>query len=94
MMLNRFLKKRCERMVSIPIVFNRIFKDKKQIEPLPAVDLSSAKVDENEFIPLSDKENFFQRMKGTLGLQINYEETESVIDPTSQVCEPVIVGSH
>jgi hypothetical protein len=51
-------------------------------------------VDENEFIPLSDKENFFQRMKGTLGLQINYEETESVIDPTSQVCEPVIVGSH
>jgi uncharacterized SAM-binding protein YcdF (DUF218 family) len=94
MMLNNFLKKRCERMVSIPIVFNRIFKDKKQIEPLPVVDLSSAKVDENEFIPLGDKENFFQRMKGTLGLQINYEETESIIDPTSQACEPIIVGSN
>jgi hypothetical protein len=41
------------------------------------------------FIPLKERETFSQRYNGTLGLKINYVETENVIDPTSQACDSV-----
>lgn len=92
--LHSFIQRKCKGVVSIPIVFKTVFKGKNQIDPLPEADLSAAQINENEFIPLKEKENFSQRMNGTLGLKINYIETENVIDPTSQACDSVGNSSY
>ena len=92
--LHSFIQRKCKGVVSIPIVFKQVFKGKNQIDPLPEADLTAAKIDEHIFIPLKDRENFAQRMNGTLGLKIDYVETENIIDPTSQACDSVGMSSY
>jgi uncharacterized SAM-binding protein YcdF (DUF218 family) len=92
--LHSFIQRKCKGVVSIPIVFKTVFKGKNQIDPLPEADLTAAQIDENIFIPLKERETFSQRYNGTLGLKINYVETENIIDPTSQACDSVGSGSY
>jgi len=93
-LLNNFLKRRCERMVSVPVVFKRIYKNRKTPPILPIIDVTAAHVDEADFIPLNDKENFFKRLSGTLGLQINFKEVQQPIAAVYLNCDSVDLAAR
>ena len=69
-LLKRFIEERLNSEVGIiPIVFDSL----KTIEPImnnPNIDIKKAFVE--NFIALPDRENFWQRMRGTRGLNIDY----------------------
>jgi len=74
-MLRSFLKKRCENMDYIPIVYDSVIHNKnKWRSQLPKVDFASAF--EPKFIKLSDRESFWTRFSGTRGKHIKYDEKE------------------
>lgn len=74
-MLRGFLKKRCENMDYIPIVYDSVIHDKNNWHAqIPKVDFTGAY--EPKFIKLSDRESFFTRFAGTRGKHINFEEKD------------------
>lgn len=74
-MLRGFLKKRCENMDYIPIVYDSVIHDRNNWHAqMPKVDFAGAY--EPKFIKLSDRESFFTRFAGTRGKHINFEEKD------------------
>jgi uncharacterized SAM-binding protein YcdF (DUF218 family) len=71
-MLLSFLKKRCGNMAAIPTVFAIIDPKKERKFSLPKINPASAYVP--NFVPLAERENFFERFKGTRGKHIQFEE--------------------
>jgi hypothetical protein len=72
-MLKKFLKKRCNNMAMIPIVYDSVIHDKKQWQSqLPKVDYTGAYAP--NFVRLSDRESFSERFRGTQGKHIKFEE--------------------
>lgn len=72
-LLRSFLKKRCNNMALIPIVYDSVIHDRNTWPSLlPKVDYSSA-VD-TSFVRLSDRESFGERWRGTRGKHIKFEE--------------------
>ena len=72
-MLRSFLKKRCENMDYIPIVYDSVIIDKNNWHAqIPKVDFSGAY--EPKFVKLSDREGFWERFSGTRGKHINFNE--------------------
>ncbi len=67
-MLRSFIRKFCPGMKSVPIVFDSMSMDDKQ---LPVVDTSSAYVP--SFVSIKDRESFWERMRGTLGKKVKEE---------------------
>lgn len=70
--LRKMLKKRCNNMPYVPIVFVRIDPTKKRLLILPKIDPKDAFVP--NFIPLATREGFFERLRGTYGKHINFSE--------------------
>lgn len=70
-MLKSFLKKRCGNMAVLPIVFPKIDPQQNRKFSLPAIDAKDAYVP--DFIPLADRQSFFERFRGTLGKHIDFE---------------------
>lgn len=74
-MLRNFLKKRCENMAYIPIVYDSVIIDKNNWHAqIPKVDFSGAY--EPKFVKLSDRESFWTRFAGTRGKHINFEDKD------------------
>jgi hypothetical protein len=70
--LRKMLKKRCNNMPYVPVVFVRIDPTKKRALFLPTIDPKDAFVP--NFVPLADREGFFERLRGTYGKHINFNE--------------------
>lgn len=70
--LRKMLKKRCNNMPYVPVVFVRIDPTKKRELFLPSIDPKDAFVP--NFVPLADREGFFERLRGTYGKHINFNE--------------------
>ncbi|MFN8308591.1 MAG: YdcF family protein [Chitinophagales bacterium] len=70
--LRNFTKKRCNNMPTIPIVYRWLPDTRKPDFRFPPVDLSNAFVP--DFVPLSSKESFSERFRGTRGQHINFNE--------------------
>ena len=70
--LRKMLKKRCNNMPYVPVVFVRIDSTKKRELYLPTIDPKDAFVP--NFVPLADREGFFERLRGTYGKHINFNE--------------------
>ena len=74
-MLRGFLKKRCDNIDYIPIVYDSVIRDRNNWHAqMPKVDFSGAY--EPKFVKLSDRESFWQRFSGTRGKHINFDEKE------------------
>ena len=71
-MVKSFLKKRCENMSVIPIIFPKIDPNQKRQFPMLKIDPKDAYVP--NFIPLSDRQGFFERFNGTLGNKIDFDK--------------------
>jgi len=72
-MLRGFLKKRCDNMAYIPIVYDSVIHDRsKWHDQVPKMDFSGAY--EPKFVKLSDRESFRERFRGTLGKHIKFDE--------------------
>jgi uncharacterized SAM-binding protein YcdF (DUF218 family) len=72
-LLRRFLKKRCDNMDYIPIVYDSIIPNRNNWQSqMPKVDFSGAY--EPKFVKLSDREGFWKRFAGTRGKHINFKE--------------------
>jgi hypothetical protein len=67
-LLRSFMKKYCPGMKSIPILFDSMSIDDKQ---LPVIDPSSAFVP--TFVSIKKRESFWQRMRGTWGKRVKDE---------------------
>jgi len=67
-LLRSFTKKYCPGVKSIPIVFDRLQIDDS---PMPIIDLTAAF--RNDFVSIMDRESFWQRFRGTLGLRVKDE---------------------
>jgi uncharacterized SAM-binding protein YcdF (DUF218 family) len=67
-MLKSFIRRFCPGMKSVPIIFDTMDIDEKQ---LPAVDPSSAYVP--TFVSITKRESFWERMRGTLGKKVKQE---------------------
>jgi uncharacterized SAM-binding protein YcdF (DUF218 family) len=72
--LRGFLRKRCNNMPYIPIIFHVIDSDGDRRIPLPAIDPSSAIA--KDFRPLSEREGFWERLRGTMGKHIYYDQKD------------------
>lgn len=70
-MLKSFLKRRCGNMPVIPIIFPKIDPQQNRQFSLPEIDPKGAYVP--DFIQLSDRQNFFERFAGTLGMYIDFD---------------------
>lgn len=70
--LRKMLKKRCNNMPYVPAVFVRIDPTKKRALFLPKIDPKDAFVP--DFVPLSARQGFFERLRGTYGKHINFNE--------------------
>lgn len=71
-MVKSFLKKRCENMPVIPIIFPKIDPSQKRQFPMLKIDPKDAYVP--NFIPLADRQGFFERFNGTLGNKIDFDK--------------------
>ncbi len=70
-LLRSFVRRYCPGMKAIPIIFDRLSIDDKT---LPDIDPSTAFV--ADFVPLTERENFWQRLRGTFGKRVK-DEAES-----------------
>ena len=74
-MLRTFLKKRCDNMPFIPIIYDSVIINKNDWHAqIPKVDFSGAY--EPKFIKLSDRESFWVRFSGTRGKHINFDDKD------------------
>ena len=72
-LLRGFLKKRCDNMDYIPIVYDSVIANRNNWQAqMPKVDFSGAY--EPKFVKLSDRESFWTRFSGTRGKHINFDE--------------------
>jgi hypothetical protein len=69
--LKSFIKRRCDNIDVIPIVFPKIDSSKSRVLSLPKINLQTVK--KNNFVALPDREGFWKRLMGTLGNHINYK---------------------
>lgn len=67
-LLKSFIRRFCPGMKSIPIIFDSMNIDEKQ---LPTVDPSTAYVP--AFVSITTRESFWERMRGTLGKKVKQE---------------------
>jgi uncharacterized SAM-binding protein YcdF (DUF218 family) len=67
-MLRSFIRRYCPGMKSVPIVFDSMSIDDKE---LPKVDPSAAYVP--TFVSIKDRESFWERMRGTMGKKVKKE---------------------
>ena len=67
-LLRSFTKKYCPGVKAIPIVFDRLQVDDS---PMPVIDVTAAF--RNDFVSIKDRESFWQRFRGTLGLRVKDE---------------------
>jgi hypothetical protein len=67
-MLRSFIRRYCPGMKSVPIVFDTLDLENKS---LPKIDASTAFV--KDFVSITKRETFWQRMKGTLGKKVKAE---------------------
>lgn len=67
-MLRSFIKRYCPGMKSVPIIFDTMNIDEKS---LPKIDASTAFV--SNFVPITSRETFWQRLKGTMGRKVKEE---------------------
>jgi hypothetical protein len=67
-MLKSFIRRYCPGMKSVPIIFDAMNIDEKQ---LPLIDPSSAHVD--NFISITEREGFWDRFRGTMGKKVKAE---------------------
>ncbi len=67
-LLRRFIKKYCQGMKSVPIVFGAMNIDNKV---LPTIDSSSAFV--KDFVSIVDRQGFWERFSGTQGKRVKEE---------------------
>jgi uncharacterized SAM-binding protein YcdF (DUF218 family) len=72
-MLRSFIRRFCPGMKSVPIIFDTMNIDEKQ---LPAIDPSSAYVP--TFVSITKRESFWERMRGTLGKKVKKEAKEDM----------------
>jgi hypothetical protein len=70
-LLKSFIKRWCPGMKAIPIIFDTMEIDEKQ---LPAIDLTSAHVD--QFVSITEREGFWVRFRGTMGKKVKEEAKE------------------
>jgi hypothetical protein len=67
-MLRSFIRKYCPGMRSVPIIFNTMNIDEKK---LPKINAAPAYVE--HFVPITTRESFWKRMRGTMGLKVKKE---------------------
>ena len=67
-MLRSFIRRYCPGMRSVPIIFDSMNIDEKE---LPKIDSSPAYV--QSFVPITERESFWQRFRGTMGKRIKEE---------------------
>jgi hypothetical protein len=75
-LLRSFIRRYCPGMKSIPIIFDSMNIDEKQ---LPQINPSSAYVE--NFVSIKDREGFWQRMRGTLGKRVKEEAKADLKNP-------------
>jgi uncharacterized SAM-binding protein YcdF (DUF218 family) len=74
-MLRGFLKKRCDDMDYIPIIYDSVIHDRNNWHAqIPKVDFTGAF--EPKFVSLYVKETFWERFNGTRGKHIKFDEKE------------------
>lgn len=91
-MLRSFIRRYCPGMKSIPIIFDVMNVDEKQ---LPLIDVSSAHVD--NFISITEREGFWDRFRGTMGKKIKEEvkaEKESKVNSSDDNEVKMIDGNQ
>lgn len=81
-MLRSFIKRYCPGMKSIPIIFDTMNIDEKE---LPVINANVAYIE--NFVPITKRESFWQRLKGTMGKKVKAEakadmERQQQADPT------------
>lgn len=81
-MLRSFIKRYCPGMKSIPIIFDTMNIDDKE---LPVINADVAYIE--NFVPITKRESFWQRLKGTMGKKVKAEakadmERQQQADPT------------
>jgi hypothetical protein len=79
-MLRSFIRRYCPGMRSIPIIFDTMNIDEKTLPPINA----AAAYIEN-FVPITKRESFWQRMRGTLGKRV---KAEALADQKKQSSNP------
>jgi uncharacterized SAM-binding protein YcdF (DUF218 family) len=67
-LLRSFIRRYCPGMKSIPIIFDTMNIDEKT---LPSINAASAHIE--DFVPITQRESFWQRMKGTMGKRVKAE---------------------
>lgn len=72
-MLRSFIRKFCPGMKSVPIIFGTLNIDEKQ---LPKIDSAAGFVP--TFVSITERESFWQRMRGTLGKKVKEEAKEDM----------------
>jgi uncharacterized SAM-binding protein YcdF (DUF218 family) len=70
-LLGSFIRRYCPEVKSIPIVFDRLDLEGKV---LPAIDTTAAYA--RDFVSITEREGFWQRVRGTMGKRIK-EETKA-----------------
>lgn len=71
-MLRTFVAKRCEGIALIPVVFKRIDPNMKRNIHIPNINSQAAFI--ANFVPLPDRQNFFERLRETNGKHIDFEQ--------------------
>lgn len=66
-MLKSFIKKYCPEVQSVPVVFDKMDLSKT----LPVIDTTAAY--RTDFVSITERETFWQRMKGTMGKRVKEE---------------------
>jgi|LakMenEpi03Aug12_release.lakeMendotaPanAssembly.Ray.scaffolds.fasta_scaffold279053_2 uncharacterized SAM-binding protein YcdF (DUF218 family) len=94
MMVSSFVKKNYKDVKFLPIVYNRIFTNKKIYDQLPIINVGEAHISEENFVPLNQRESFFKRLAGTFGKNIAKRETLNVMDQSLQAYNDSIVSIY
>jgi hypothetical protein len=86
-MLRSFIRRYCPGMKSIPIIFDSMNIDEKV---LPVITPDAAFVE--DFIPITKRESFWQRFRGTMGKKVK-AEAKADIEKQHQVITPDTTGN-
>jgi hypothetical protein len=79
-MLRSFIRRYCPGMRSVPIIFDTMNIDEKT---LPSINAAAAY--KENFVPITKRESFWQRMNGTLGKRV---KAEALADQKKQSSNP------
>lgn len=84
LLIARYIKKNCPEVTIIPIEYKKIHLMKT---PWPEINPNSAYV--NDFVSIVERETRIKRLKGTMGMNINYARKDSVEYASKS---PMLVG--